>query len=147
MLGRTAEGLLCLEDGDGRVVLDMDEAVSLPPEGPRLAGGSLTRPPLRADPRRGPLYRGLPGPRRWRVYGRGGPARDRDGAPAERKALRREVRPPPPSSAHRFADSNPAPLRSLYGHVDFLGVGATSLKDEVGLTDSALRPLCATQLT
>jgi hypothetical protein len=31
MLGRTAEGLLCLEDGDGRVVLDMDEAVRRSP--------------------------------------------------------------------------------------------------------------------
>lgn len=45
MLGRTAEGLLCLEDGDGRVVLDMDEAVRRQPTPSCEMLTQLTPPP------------------------------------------------------------------------------------------------------
>ncbi|KAL7417965.1 putative epsilon DNA polymerase [Mrakia frigida] len=87
MLGRTAEGDLCLEDGDGIVTLDMEETsfgTGMFTEGCLvLVEGEYTDEEI------------------MKVIEMGHP-------PSEKRAV----------------------ARSIYGHVDFLGVGATSLKDE-----------------
>ncbi|CED83236.1 epsilon dna polymerase [Phaffia rhodozyma] len=87
ILGRTIEGELCLEDGDGKVTLDMDEAT--PGEGLFTEGCVVLVEGEYTDEER------------MRVIEMGHP-------PSEKRAV----------------------ARSLYGHVDFLGVGATSQKDE-----------------
>lgn len=88
MLARNEEGKLCLEDGEGRVVLDMEDAV--PGEGLFTEGCMV-------------LIEGEYTPEETvRVLAMGHP-------PSERRDI----------------------ARSLHGHVDFLGGGAVSLKEEV----------------
>lgn len=61
-----ATGELCLEDGDGRVVLDMEEAVS--PKQTLERGPELTWQRF-PDAWRGALYRGMPRANRGRIHG------------------------------------------------------------------------------
>lgn len=90
MLSRDPEGRLCLEDGDGRVVLDMDEA--------EPGEGLFTENCLVLIEGEYTMEESI------KVLAMGHP-------PSERRAA----------------------ARAIYGHVDFLGVGATSLKDEATL--------------
>jgi hypothetical protein len=62
MLSRDPEGVLCLEDGDGRVRLDMTDAVSRSVDVQReLTSGAGRRP----------IYRRMHGADRGGIYNRG----------------------------------------------------------------------------
>lgn len=76
MLSRNPEGRLCLEDGEGRVPLDMEEAVSEPDRTERSSADGL-------GSRRRNVYRGLYGPDRGRVHDRGDGEGAGYGAPTE----------------------------------------------------------------
>lgn len=88
MLARNEEGKLCLEDGESRVVLDMEDAV--PGEGLFTEGCMVLI----------------------------------EGQYTVEETVRVLAMGHPPSERRDIA-------RSLHGHVDFLGGGAVSLKEEV----------------
>lgn len=88
MLARNEEGKLCLEDGESRVVLDMEDAV--PGEGLFTEGCMVLI----------------------------------EGEYTVEETVRVLAMGHPPSERRNIA-------RSLHGHVDFLGGGAVSLKEEV----------------
>ena len=70
MLSRNPEGKLCLEDGEGRVPLDMEDAVSL--NTPCLLGKrGEVRQGLMVGTWRRNVYRGMYGLDRRGVYDRG----------------------------------------------------------------------------
>lgn len=90
MLSRNPEGRLCLEDGEGLVVLDMEEAV--PGEGLFTEGCMVLI----------------------------------EGEYTDEETVRVLAMGHPPSEKRDVA-------RGIYGHIDFNGGGAMSLKEEVRL--------------
>ena len=127
MLGRTATGDLCLEDGDGIVTLDMEETVS--------RYRSAWKGPRVFSKRRADAIAA-----RLQSYGTGmfteGCLVLVEGEYTDEEVMRVIEMGHPPSEKRAVA-------RSIYGHVDFLGVGATSLKDEV----RHLSQLCRSRAT
>lgn len=92
MLSRNPEGKLCLEDGEGRVVLDMEDAVSRPrrgvggaEKGDRVdeARSTLILRPVGTGRRN--VYGGMYGPDRGRVHGRRDHTCFGNGSPAQRE--------------------------------------------------------------